>query len=621
MPNSRNRKMMKKRNSMNKKGKIMGKQWKGGGDLTKRLICISDLEGCQGSPLLCKTDTFNIINNILKPKLLFDDHVVFLGDYFDQGAHMIESINGIGMLIDEYIIEKENPKVHIILGNRDINKFRILYETLHSIPIENIEKIWPVWKGANLNEEITTNTDKVKKITRILQTTFGNGNFGIKTLIQNIQIECQEYNNIEKITTKEITELDGLYIICKIFAEDAYLLNTSSKLQCFTEAELNMELINSDYVETFCKNARKLFYYGRLMSAFNIENNAEKKYVLMSHAGGYNKFIFNLNQALYDTIPISDTKLEQYYQYMEDYRKMFLDNNTIFTKENNSKTIPEFMNDTTGINSVYVEFITKIINADGTLTGTNLSDLIDSGDLLFRKNYFILQALGLKPNTPNIKETGFVSPIESCSFNGGCGDGVKPPNDEIVQQFSNFGIKYVVNGHIPHCTTVPLIYQRNIEGTNTRVVFVNNDTSNGYTPDKYQNVSEIPLSFLTANQVGIGSLLKKNETLASLNLSANRIKGYIIDLPDKEPEKEPYSTPYTQLIKIWSYTETPKIISNGADKYTLQDDKFTLEIKGARAPLEIQQRGGRKRCSKKMIRKCKRMTKKTISKMGCGRCC
>lgn len=617
MPNSRNRNMMKKRNSMNKKGKVMGKKWKGGADLTKRLICISDLEGCQGSPLLCKTDTFNIINNILKPKELFDDHVVFLGDYFDQGSHMIESINGIGMLINEYIIGKENPKVHIILGNRDINKFRILYETLHSIPIENKENIWQVWN--KLNDGITTNKNKVTKITEILQNTFGNGNFGAKTLIQNIQIECEEYNKEKPITEKPITELDGLYIICKIFAEDIYLLNTpksESNLQFFKEDELNMELIKSDFVTNFCTNARKLFYYGRLMSAFNIKNNAEEKYVLMSHAGGYNKYIFNLNKALYDKIQVTDNKeINQYFQYMEDYRKMFLEDNTIFKMENNSESITTFMNDTTGINSVYVEFINTIINADGTLTGKNLSELIDDGDRSFRKNYFILQALGLKPNAPNIIGSGFVSPIESCSFNGGCGDGVKPPNNEIVQQFSDFGIKYVVNGHIPHCTTVPLIYQRSIEGTDTRVVFINNDTSNGYTPDKYKNVSEIPLSFLTASQVGIGSLLKKDEISATLNIDNKKIKGYSISADNNES--------YTKLIKVWRYMETPKIISNGADKYTLQDADFTLEIKGVRLPLSmsIPQTGGRKRCSKKMIRKCKKMTKRMRVKKGCGHCC
>ena len=89
------------------------------------LLFIGDLEGCQAkshknvpqSNLLCKQKTYNAISGILSDEKI---HVAFLGDYFDQGPHMMESIKGIANLI-----EKHKDQVHVILGNRDLNKMRL----------------------------------------------------------------------------------------------------------------------------------------------------------------------------------------------------------------------------------------------------------------------------------------------------------------------------------------------------------------------------------------------------------------------------------------------------------------------------------------------------------------
>jgi hypothetical protein len=63
------------------------------------LLCISDLEGCvekfgsvEQSTVLCR-DTFDAIKTLMGS--YNNLQVAFLGDYFDQGPHIVSTINGI----------------------------------------------------------------------------------------------------------------------------------------------------------------------------------------------------------------------------------------------------------------------------------------------------------------------------------------------------------------------------------------------------------------------------------------------------------------------------------------------------------------------------------------------
>jgi hypothetical protein len=85
------------------------------------LLCISDLEGCVDSPVLCSKNTFDAIETLMESYQNLQ--VAFLGDYFDQGPHIVSTINGIMKLKERY-----EDKIHIILGNRDVNKMRIAVE-------------------------------------------------------------------------------------------------------------------------------------------------------------------------------------------------------------------------------------------------------------------------------------------------------------------------------------------------------------------------------------------------------------------------------------------------------------------------------------------------------------
>lgn len=626
----------------------MGKKWKGGEGKERRLLCISDLEGCANSPIMCKTDTFTAITTYLNDKSEYDNHVVFLGDYFDQGPYMMESINGIAGLLQNSEIK---DKVHIILGNRDINKFRILYEAVTEVFIDTdkLDKIWSSWKGAPGNFESKyinlkkLHTDKVKKTLELNARTYGAPN-----LLYNILNEyaaylskskqevfaevLQEYKKQKEtpenvislndallrfcVETYNIGLIDALYIICKIFVEEP-IVN-----EYFQNDNVNVITKTDDYIKTFAKNARILFYHGKLISNFEIDTD---KHVLMSHGGSYNKYIFNLgknNESYYTDIQliqksnISKYSPNNYFEYMENFRKKFSED-ALISEEKYVPNRIELIDIVKNINSIYNTFIQSIFDKDGNIL-VNYVNLIDSTPD-FRDNYFILQSLGLAAGAG---ESGFVSPIASCGVVPRCGGTFEKTDDTLINQFSTLNIKCVVNGHVPHCVPVPIIYQRTSgsDSDKKRVVFVNCDTSNGNTPSNYTSLGMIPLAYVTKDKVGIASLEQLNNTNTENPLGLDRPgdKGNYY-----YTQSESDHNYYKDLINTWDYDKTP-IIDNNSN--LVVDDKIILKKDSKErmfAPLEIFQKtqGGRKRCSKKMIRKCKRMTKRMRTKMGCGHCC
>jgi len=100
----------------------------------KTLYMFSDMEGCQvldnknkpnsNSVAMCDPGFYSKLYKMMGTTS--NMYVAFLGDYFDQGLKVIPSLQGMSMLYDEY-----GPnRVFIILGNRDINKLRFMYELL-----------------------------------------------------------------------------------------------------------------------------------------------------------------------------------------------------------------------------------------------------------------------------------------------------------------------------------------------------------------------------------------------------------------------------------------------------------------------------------------------------------
>lgn len=173
------KKLNTKKNKIQNKNK--SKKLHGGSSLSSpnqnNYLIIGDIESCKknSSPLFCNWEFYNYLNNKLKkdPNL----KVIFLGDYFDKGTeeHMKVVIEGICNLIithnqvDDFPIrknfidlikfmykqsklchlenvkQKSNERVIVILGNRDINKLRLIYEQ------SNFDNIKSLLEGVNEN--------------------------------------------------------------------------------------------------------------------------------------------------------------------------------------------------------------------------------------------------------------------------------------------------------------------------------------------------------------------------------------------------------------------------------------------------------------------------------------
>ena len=92
------------------------------------LMVISNLAGCpaenyKGDDLTqipCKNSYFNAIEEFLRRNI--NNNVVFMGDFFGKGPYVMNVIIRITELADEF---KASNQVHIVVGTRDINLWRI----------------------------------------------------------------------------------------------------------------------------------------------------------------------------------------------------------------------------------------------------------------------------------------------------------------------------------------------------------------------------------------------------------------------------------------------------------------------------------------------------------------
>ena len=139
------------------------------GDGVQKLLMFSDIEGCQASPgeqskFLCSKGFYDKIADMLDPDPDKGGdanlHIAFLGDYFDQGMLVYDSIKGMISLLD-------NPKfagrVHVILGNRDVNKLRFCFELRYRLEIKNsIQNLTSKDTILEVTKEIKTTKDGIQ---------------------------------------------------------------------------------------------------------------------------------------------------------------------------------------------------------------------------------------------------------------------------------------------------------------------------------------------------------------------------------------------------------------------------------------------------------------------------
>ena len=299
----------------------------------KKLLFIGDLEGCLGvsiqgtnqNNLLCKDVTYIAIANILKNDQ--DTHVAFLGDYFDQGPHMMESIKGIAELIKNH-----KYQVHVILGNRDLNKMRLKIEQYltdnFSVDANN-ESIFKDWRDNDKDKDRLDLRNDTERIQKLLANTCGAGK-----ALENLTEELGNGNKSEAL-------------------------------------ELYTNIFNKSSQKEFIENCQTLFEHGKIIEIVNVG----EKNVLLSHSGSFSPAVFTL-----DIGNIKEPDPEQNlnnYQLIEHYRKQ-LDIENYSYNEINIK-IDEVIKK---YNKLYNDVREEVYNFDN--------------EKKLSKEYYLLQAMGLK---------------------------------------------------------------------------------------------------------------------------------------------------------------------------------------------------------------------------------
>ena len=443
------------------------------------LLCISDLEGClkesstkvNQSQVLCKKETFDAIDALMAANNNLQ--VAFLGDYFDVGDMIRESVNGIVGLREKY-----GERVHIIMGNRDLNKMRVGVEAIE----ENLQT------SVFFIDKQVTITDKtyLAKTKFLLEKTYG-----AKNLLENIGNNKDEYN--------------GLNVLISIFNKNPN----------------NVQMSEED--NSFIINCRKLFSFAELIKIISVGATN----VLVSHGGTYNVETFNRQN-------ISKYNPASYFDDMETIRAGL-----------QFPSSPNMRNSIDCYNQI-LKSITKTIFDGGSfeIIGDGLFESIKTNSELYN-NYLLIQALGLKPNPPS----KFLSPIESCSLSPGCQKIIKPdPNFLNFLSDKKNGIKCIAHGHVPFCTSVPLIRKE------ADIFILSCDTSNGGRPNIItppDNITQpdiitpitlenVPLGYIQENGLGIASI-------TAAGLSRQNTLGISMDGTNKDF--------YKNMIRHFNFTD------------------------------------------------------------------
>ena len=496
-----------------------------------KLLFISDIEGClpvankiEQNTSLCQLDTYTKVLTGFLGKT--DNEVAFLGDYFDKGQGVVDSIIGIA-----YLHKKYPTRVHIILGNRDINKFRLAYE----IDMKKDERRKTYTTTDIFSPMFHTIIDKselfdkngIIKIDQRLQlfhyiTDYSMGGMNYNTFNKEGSKKDKEkiksINNDKRIN-QFLNEGDSFNWLYDIFKQtnlkstnnvvttldekyfDDILDNDTIKIDVIISSvlpkvknSLSRDFLNikEKYKKMFTYSCRYLFKYG------NIVKYNETFKTLMSHAGGFNKCLLN-NKTFFDTIIKEFPKNGSYYDNIEYFRqKLICEKEQINDKVTN---------------------LTELVSLHQDIYNTFIESFFDDNLLIIENKptaeFFLLQAMGLKPNGAGIRGSDFASFIQSCG--GGCGLFVtSTPEDREFFTFlkSNF-VEAIAHGHQPHCMAHPLVFKRSCGDSNS-LVFIENDTSNGNRPlDGANNISTLPLSYIElskdGNKYGIGLLTENGD--------------------------------------------------------------------------------------------------------------
>ena len=429
---------------------------------TGKLLLISDIEGCfvgngQSTPIMCEQRFYTALSKFLDENT--GNHVAFLGDYFDMGNLVEQSIAFIVELKKKYL-----ERVHIILGNRDVNKLRFLYETkLTGAPLSKTAG-WGVWKG--FYDGFVSAADKIDII-----------------LMKSMGVDRGDSKGKPSYKESLIQMFDYVSPMPDATAATPVAVMPPAPPAASTGPDI-----------TFILNVRYLFENA------NIVEYLPTFKTLISHAGGIDVTTFP-NDTYYTNLKASLTEEMTYFDKIEIMRQG-LQRELREEEKNTGKDI----------NSILTTINSPLKNTLEHIKTNNTTPCPD---------YYLLQALGLKPDGPNI----FNSFVQSCDVNGCSGPHIRTDSTvytAYLLKLYSFGIRVVSAGHIAHCAPVPLIYRREILAEGKDGIFIiANDTSTGYRPGTINELNKIPLSYVGHDAItgiqkaGIMSLGNYGETPAA----------------------------------------------------------------------------------------------------------
>jgi hypothetical protein len=402
-----------------------------------KLLFVSDLEGCAAgqSRVLCSNEFFEALTEFLEGTT---NEVAFLGDYFDKGDLVAQSINNIVALKEFF-----GDRVHIILGNRDLNKLRLIYEMRRDAQSVGANK-WNLWTKFYNELPGATLKDRMKNI----HANSMGANYPV-ALAPGLSDDQANYN------------------LLRAFSEP----NAAAYLAQNPGADADPGPI----VTEFLTSCRKLFEHGKIVI------KSDKFKTLMSHAGGMDPFFFHTPE-YYTTVKAAAND-GTYYGSIELMRKA-LQLQPSVTQRTSTFTIATYNSPLIGIGSLF----------DSTEDPTPNFLLIQALGLKPDGGQHFVSFVQSCDNPAGCK--GPVStdllPYDQDAY------------DTYKERLFESNVHFVSAGHVPHCTPIPMIYKR---GDTVKPVFIANDTSNGNRPVAISDPTQVPLSYVTADgKAGVGSL-------------------------------------------------------------------------------------------------------------------
>jgi nicotinamidase-related amidase len=364
-------------------------------DGVKKLLMFSDIEGCQADPgkqstFLCSTPFYDEIARRLGKDGNLE--VAFLGDYFDQGLGVFNSIQRMYRLVMTF-----PGRVHIILGNRDVNKLRFMFELTNNVRgLTPNEKRWGVWSKYYDGLAGKTGVELVK---HILSTSMGAG---------------------KSIGDKMVGLHSFVPVGAKGSASDEIAYNYL--LAAFGLNDSKPDFTPLDLLGFFSKC--------KIAHVFNGK-------VLLAHGGGFDPQAFfgtKYVESFFNDVTVTG---ENYHQLLNDFRVRL-------------SSLPE--------DDSYHVSVEDSVNVYNNLLQEVLGE-VSKGEFTWK--FVLLQALGLKPDSEDARYKSLIQSCSQDGCSGKNEDlKYDPGSTKLKELLERSGITHVSYGHKPICFPIPVIYQR-----------------------------------------------------------------------------------------------------------------------------------------------------------------